>query len=71
MKARIDVIEPIGSEELLYVSSGEHTFVAEVPELIGSAAEKRDMVEQEIELAFNMNKLHLFDAETEEAILNP
>jgi multiple sugar transport system ATP-binding protein len=71
MKARIDVIEPIGSEELLYVSSGDHTFVAEVPELIGSAAEKRDMVQEEIELAFNMNKLHLFDAETEEAILNP
>lgn len=71
MKARIDVIEPIGSEELLYVSSGDHTFVAEVPELIESVSEKRNMVEEEIELAFNMNKLHLFDAETESAILNP
>lgn len=71
MKARIDVIEPIGAEELLYVSSGEHTFVAEVPELIGTVAEKREMVQQEIELAFNMSKIHLFDPETENAILNP
>ncbi len=71
MKARIDVIEPSGSEELLYVSSGAHTFVAEVPELIEPGAEKRDMVQEEIELAFNMKKLHLFDADTEAAILNP
>ncbi|GAK59946.1 ABC transporter related [Candidatus Vecturithrix granuli] len=71
MKARIDVIEPIGAEELLYVSSGEHTFVAEVPELIGTVSEKREMVQQEIELAFNMSKIHLFDPETEVAILNP
>jgi multiple sugar transport system ATP-binding protein len=71
VKARIDVIEPIGSEELLYVSSGAHTFVAEVPELIESGAEKRDMVQEEIELAFNMKKLHLFEADTEAAILNP
>lgn len=71
VKARIDVIEPIGSEELLYVSSGAHTFVAEVPELIEPGAEKRDMVQEEIELAFNMKKLHLFEADTEAAILNP
>lgn len=71
MKAQIDVIEPIGAEELLYVSSGDHTFVAEVPELIGTVAEKREMVQQEIELAFNMSKIHLFDPETEVALLNP
>jgi multiple sugar transport system ATP-binding protein len=71
MSAQIDVIEPIGSEELLYVSAGKHTFVAEIPELIGEAVEKRALVEKEIELAFNMDKLHLFDSETENAILNP
>jgi len=71
MTAQIDVIEPIGSEELLYVSSGKHTFVAEIPELIGDATGKRSLVEKEIELAFNMDKLHLFDPETENAILNP
>ena len=71
MKAQIDVIEPIGSEELLYVSSGKHTFVAKIPEYSVGFMEKRDLVEKEIELAFNMEKLHLFDKDTEEAILNP
>ena len=71
MAARIDVIEPIGSEELLYVSVGKHTFVAEIQEISGGASEKRALVEKEIELAFNMDKLHLFDPETENAILNP
>jgi multiple sugar transport system ATP-binding protein len=71
MAARIDVIEPIGSEELLYVSAGKHTFVAEIQEISGGAYEKRALVEKEIELAFNMDKLHLFDPETKNAILNP
>jgi len=71
MTARIDVIEPIGSEELLYVSAGKHTFVAEIQEISGGTSEKRALVEKEIELAFNMDKLHLFDPETENAILNP
>ena len=71
MAARIDVIEPIGSQELLYVSAGNHTFVAEIQEISGGPSEKRALVEKEIELAFNMDKLHLFDSETENAILNP
>lgn len=71
MTARIDVIEPIGSEELLYVSAGKHTFVAEIQEISGGTSKKRALVEKEIELAFNMDKLHLFDPETENAILNP
>jgi multiple sugar transport system ATP-binding protein len=71
MTAQIDVIEPIGSEELLYVSSGRHTFVAKIPEYSVGFMEKRALVEKEIELAFNMGKLHLFDKQTEAAILNP
>ena len=53
------------------VSAGKHTFVAEIQEISGGASEKRALVEKEIELAFNMDKLHLFDPETENAILNP
>ena len=68
MTARIDVIEPIGSQELLYVSAGKHTFVAEIQEISGGTSAKRALVEKEIELAFNMDKLHLFDPETENAI---
>lgn len=71
MTATIDVIEPIGSEDLLYVSTEHHDFVAEVPELKEDALEKRELVKQPIELVFNMEKLHLFDRDTEVAILNP
>ena len=71
MSAKIDVIEPIGSEDLLYVSTANHTFVAEIPELKDTALEKRKLVEESIELAFNMEKLHLFAKDTENAILNP
>ncbi len=71
MTAKIDVIEPIGSEDLLYVSTPQHTFVAEVPELKDDALEKRKLVEETIELAFHMEKLHLFDKDSENAILNP
>ena len=71
MTAQIDVIEPIGSEELLYVSSGKYEFVAKIPEYSVGFMEKRALVEKEIELAFNMEKLHLFDPDTEQAILNP
>jgi multiple sugar transport system ATP-binding protein len=71
MTARIDVIEPIGAEELLYVTSGEHQFVAKIPEYSAGFMGKRSMVEQDVDLAFNMDKLHLFDQETEQAILNP
>ena len=71
MTAQIDVIEPIGSEELLYVNSGKHEFVAKIPEYSLGSTEKRALVEKEIELAFNMEKLHLFDPDTEQSILNP
>ncbi len=71
MTAQIDVIEPIGSEELLYVSSGKDTFVAKIPEYSIGFTEKRALVEKEIELAFNMDKLHIFDKDTKKAILNP
>ncbi|PID57575.1 glycerol-3-phosphate ABC transporter ATP-binding protein [candidate division KSB3 bacterium] len=69
MTAQIDVIEPIGSEELLYVNSGKHEFVAKIPEYSVGFTEKRALVEKEIDLAFNMDKLHLFDPDTEESIL--
>ncbi|MCP4398388.1 MAG: sn-glycerol-3-phosphate ABC transporter ATP-binding protein UgpC, partial [bacterium] len=70
MTAQIDVIEPIGSEELLYVSSGKHEFVAKIPEYSIGFTEKRALVEKDIELALNMEKLHLFDTDTEKTILN-
>jgi multiple sugar transport system ATP-binding protein len=61
--ARVDVIEPMGSEHYLYLVIGDKAFVARVdPRSTAS-------VGQEVEVAFNMDNMHLFDAQTEEAIL--
>jgi multiple sugar transport system ATP-binding protein len=61
--ARVDVIEPMGSERYLYLVIGEKAFVARVdPRSTAS-------VGQELEIVFNMDNMHLFDAHTEEAIL--
>jgi multiple sugar transport system ATP-binding protein len=52
--AMVDVSELIGSEVYLYMSVGEHSFIASV--------EKHQVV-------FDINKMHLFDKETEKAII--
>jgi multiple sugar transport system ATP-binding protein len=58
----IDVTELMGNEIFLYVTSGDHNFVARVdPRTKISMGEKTSVM-------FNMNNMHLFDPETEEAI---
>jgi multiple sugar transport system ATP-binding protein len=58
----IDVTELMGNEIQLYVTSGEHTFVARVdPRTKATMGEK-------FRIVFNMNNVHLFDPETEQAI---
>jgi len=59
----VEVVEPMGSEILLYLNSGKNTLVARVE----SYSDAR--VNQEIELAFNMEKIHLFDKESLERII--
>lgn len=60
--ANIEVVEPLGSEIYLYLSTGENQITARVePGLRFKAGEK-------ISLALNSEKLHLFDAATEVAV---
>jgi len=54
----IEVVEPMGSEVLLYLSTGKNTLVARVE------PQSEAKVNQEIELVFNMDKIHLFDKDT-------
>jgi len=68
--ARVDVVEPVGSDELLYASVGNHLFVASIEASIDTFDRNR-LVKKDVEFVFNMKKLHLFDKETERAILNP
>ncbi|MBL7070516.1 MAG: TOBE domain-containing protein, partial [Candidatus Omnitrophica bacterium] len=55
--------EPMGSEVYLYLNTGIHTFIARV------GAHDRPKVNQEMDMVFDMSKVHFFDKESEEAIV--
>jgi len=60
--AKIEVVEPLGSEIFLYLSTGDNQITARVePNL-------RFKPMDQVTLALNLQKLHLFDSETELAI---
>jgi multiple sugar transport system ATP-binding protein len=56
-KAVVEVVETLGAEVQLDVVSGEHNLVARVDPR--TRAERK----KEIELAVNMDKIHIFDTE--------
>ncbi len=58
----VDVTEPMGAEVFVYLSAGEHTFIARL-DVATKAADGEGL-----EVIFDMNKMHLFDRETEEVI---
>ena len=62
VQARVDVTELMGNEIFLHLVSGETTFVARVD------PRSSYTVDSEIQVAFDMDSFHIFDAETELAI---
>lgn len=62
--ARVEVVEMLGSETLLYVVVDDVDFVARVNPR--TKAKVGDL----IKIAFDANKVHLFDKETEKTIMN-
>jgi multiple sugar transport system ATP-binding protein len=63
VKAKVEVVEPMGSEIILYLKIGTADFVVRVPSYV------KAQVNQEMELVFNLEKLHLFDKETGKSLL--
>jgi multiple sugar transport system ATP-binding protein len=59
---KVDVTELMGNETFLYLVSGKNTFIARVD----PRSHKR--VGDAVQVIFDMDKLHIFDAETEQAI---
>ncbi len=59
----VEVVEPMGSEVLLYLNTGRNTLVARVE------PQSEAKVNQELELVFNMEKIHLFEKESLERIV--
>jgi multiple sugar transport system ATP-binding protein len=62
LTAQVDVTELMGNEILLYLVTGKNTFVARVD------PRSQLRVGDKAEVALNMEKLHVFDAATEQAI---
>jgi multiple sugar transport system ATP-binding protein len=62
IKAKVEVIEPLGSEIYLYLSAGGDNFVARVPH------QYRTALAEEVGFVVDIGKAHLFDIETEERI---
>jgi len=61
--ATVEVVEPIGSEVYLHVLLGNQTVTARV------AGHERPKVGQDIDLVFDMSKIHFFDPDTEKSIV--
>jgi multiple sugar transport system ATP-binding protein len=61
--ARVEVIEPMGSEIYLYMTTGKNPFIARVEPHV------RAEIDQQKPLIFNMDKAHFFDATDERNLL--
>lgn len=61
-KARVDVLEPLGPEYVAYLKAGEHNLIATID--TGTKIREGD----EAEFIINLDALHVFDNETEQAI---
>lgn len=62
VEARIEVIEPMGSETLLYLTAKSQTFTARVD------SHEKNKVGQSVKLAFDMPNARFFDCQTEKLI---
>ena len=63
VRATCEVVEPLGAEVYLYLNTGKHTFISRV------GAHNRPAVNRDMDVVFDMSKVHFFDKETEETII--
>lgn len=63
LNATVEVVEQLGSENYVYLTTGKTPFIAKMDTDAGVE------VNQDIELVFDMNKAHFFDSKTEDAII--
>jgi len=63
VRVTCEVVEPMGSEVYLHLNTGRHTFVARV------GAHDKPEVNTDIDVVFDMSKVHFFDKDTELTII--
>ncbi|MBI4553235.1 MAG: sn-glycerol-3-phosphate ABC transporter ATP-binding protein UgpC [Candidatus Latescibacteria bacterium] len=61
--ATVEVVEPMGSETFLYLTTGRHSFIAKVE------AHAVPPINSDVKLAMNMDKAHLFEKGSERTIV--
>lgn len=59
IEADVDVTEPMGAEVFVYFSSGDNSFIARLDATTSAADGSK------LKVGMNMNKIHLFDKDTE------
>jgi multiple sugar transport system ATP-binding protein len=62
VSAKVDVSELLGNEILVYLKTGANSFVARVD------PRSRYQIDDDVQMVFNMENIHIFDKETEQAI---
>ncbi len=62
VQSKVDVTELMGNEIFVYLKAGEHSFVARVD------PRSRYHINDDVQMVFNMENMHIFDTETEKAI---
>lgn len=63
VKATCEVIEPMGSEAYLHLNTGRNPLVAKV------GGHNKPAINQDMDLVFDMSKVHFFDKDTEKTII--
>ena len=63
VRATCEVVEPMGSEVYLHLNTGRNSFIARV------GAHDRPDVNRDMDLVFDMSKVHFFDKDTEQTII--
>ena len=61
--AMVEVVEPMGSETILYLNAGNSYFTAKV------GAKDKPEVNQKVDVVFDMSKAHFFDKDSEKSIV--
>ncbi|WP_254546716.1 ABC transporter ATP-binding protein [Halomarina pelagica] len=63
IRATVDVVEPVGSDNYVYVTVGEDECILRTPSGV------RPSVGSVVDVSFDESSLHLFDAETDRSVL--
>jgi len=63
VRVNCEVVEPMGSEVYLHLNTGRHNLIARV------GAHNQPQVNQDLEVVFDMSKVHFFDKDSEKTIV--